>query len=191
LSYDARFSQRRVLSQAKSLAWGKYPTVIPAMAGNYYPMHNKGHSRATASAIPQVRHRANSPLRILMVEDDLSILEFSTSVLKSSGFQVDTAVDGEAGWDALHTSSYDLLITDNNMPKLSGVELIQKLRSAHMTLPVVMASGAIPTEASNRNSSLELAATLAKPFTMDELLGTVKKALHATEGPPATPAIFR
>jgi len=161
------------------------------MAGNYYPMHKKGHSRATASAIPQVHHRAKSPLRILMVEDDVSILQFSTSVLMSSGFQVDTAVDGEAGWDALHTSSYDLLITDNNMPKLSGVELVQKLRSAHMTLPVVMASGAIPTEALNRNPSLELAATLAKPFTMDELLGTVKKALHATEGPPAAPAIFR
>jgi CheY-like chemotaxis protein len=191
LSYDARFSQRRVLSQAKIITWGKYPTVIPAMAGNYYPMHKKGHSRATASAIPQVHHRAKSPLRILMVEDDVSILQFSTSVLMSSGFQVDTAVDGEAGWDALHTSSYDLLITDNNMPKLSGVELVQKLRSAHMTLPVVMASGAIPTEALNRNPSLELAATLAKPFTMDELLGTVKKALHATEGPPAAPAIFR
>jgi hypothetical protein len=58
-----------------------------------------------------------------------------------------------------------------------------------MTLPVVMASGAIPTEALKR--SRELAATLGKPFTMDELLGTVKKALHATEGPPATPAIFR
>jgi len=60
-----------------------------------------------------------------VVEDDLSILQLSTSVIKSSGFQVDTAVDGAAGWDALHTSSYDLLITDNNMPKLSGVELVQ------------------------------------------------------------------
>jgi DNA-binding response OmpR family regulator len=74
---------------------------------------------------PKARSQTDPPLCILVVEDDLSILQLSTSVLKSSGFQVDTAVDGAAGWDALHTSSYDLLITDNNMPKLSGVELVQ------------------------------------------------------------------
>jgi DNA-binding response OmpR family regulator len=160
-------------------------------AYNYDPMGSKGYSHATARANPQVLRRASPPLRILVVEDDISVRHLSTSVLKSSGFQVDTAEDGAAGWDALHTNSYDLLITDNSMPKLSGVELIQKLRSEHMTLPVVMASGAIPTEALNRNPSLNLAAMLVKPFTKDELLGTVKKALHATEGPPATPAIFR
>jgi DNA-binding response OmpR family regulator len=158
---------------------------------NSHSMQNNGHSRATAPAIPQVRHRTSPPLRILLVEDDIFIRRLSTSALKSSGFEVDTAEDGAAGWDALHTNSYDLLITDNSMPKLSGVELIQKLRSEHMTLPVVMASGALPTEALSRNPSLQLAATLAKPFTTEELLGTVKKALHATEGPPAMPAIFR
>jgi DNA-binding response OmpR family regulator len=158
---------------------------------NGYAMDNKGYSHATAPAIPQVRHRASPPLRILVVEDDISVRHLSTSMLKSSGFQVDAAEDGAAGWDALHTNSYDLLITDNSMPKLSGVELVEKLRSEHMTLPVVMASGAIPTEALNRNPSLDLAAMLVKPFTKDELLGTVKKALHATDGPPATPAIFR
>ena len=156
-----------------------------------HPMDRKGYSHATARATPKVRRRASPPLRILVVEDDISIRYLSSSVLKSSGFQVDTAEDGAAGWEALHTKSYDLLITDNSMPKLSGVELIQMLRSADMTLPVVMASGAIPTEALNRNPSLQLAATLVKPFTKDQLLGTVKKALHATEVPPATPAIFR
>jgi len=152
-------------------------------------MNNEGCSHA-AAPIPQVRHRASSPPRILVVEDDISVRHVSTSVLKSSGFQVDAAEDGAAGWDALHTNSYDLLITDNIMPKLSGVELIQKLRSEHMTLPVVMASGEIPAEALNRNPSLELAAILVKPFTKDELLGTVKKALHTAEVPPATPAVF-
>jgi DNA-binding response OmpR family regulator len=155
------------------------------------PMDHSGYSHATAGATPEVLRRTSPPLRILVVEDDISVRQLSTSVLKSSGFQVDTAEDGAAGWDALHTNSYDLLITDNSMPKLSGVELIQMLRSEHMTLPVVMASGAIPTEALNGNPSLDLAAMLVKPFTKDELLGTVKKALHATEVTPATPAIFR
>ena len=56
-----------------------------------------------------------------------------------SRYQVDTARDGAAGWEALHAKSYDLLIVDNNMSKLSGVELVKKL-----TLPVLLASAAIP-----------------------------------------------
>jgi DNA-binding response OmpR family regulator len=55
------------------------------------------------------------------------------------------------------------------------------MRSARMTMPVVLASGAIPSEAVNRNSSLQIAATLLKPFTGDELLGTVKKVLRETD----------
>ena len=154
-------------------------------------MDNKGYSNATAPAAPEVHRRANAPLRILVVEDDISIRHLSSSVLKSSGFQVDTAEDGAAGWEALHTHSYDLLITDNSMPKLCGVELVEMLRSEHMTLPVVMASGAIPTEALSHNPSLDLAAILVKPFTMGELVGTVKKALHAKDEAPAAPPIFR
>jgi DNA-binding NtrC family response regulator len=80
----------------------------------------------------------------------------------------------------LHATSYDLLITNHNMPKLSGVDLVKKLRSAHMKLPVVLASVALPTEELNQNPRLRFAATLLKPFTIDELLETVKKVLSAT-----------
>jgi DNA-binding response OmpR family regulator len=129
--------------------------------------------------------QANPSNRILVVDDDISIREFSVAVLTASGYQVETAEDGVAGWEALHANCYDLLITDHNMPKVSGVDLVKKLRSARMTLPVVLASGAIPAEALNRNPTLQLAATLLKPFTMDELLGTVKKVLRAAERAPS------
>src|SRR5687768_12872274 len=111
-------------------------------------------------------------------------------MLAASGYQVDTAEDGVAGWEALHGSSYDLLITDYNMPKVSGVELVKKLRSARMALPVVLVSGAIPTEELSRNPSLKLAAMLLKPFSAEELLGTVKKVLGAAEGAPSHAVYF-
>jgi two-component system chemotaxis response regulator CheY len=134
---------------------------------------------------PATRLRQSKPSnRILVVDDDTSIREFSAVMLTSSGYQVDTAEDGNVGWEALHARSYDLLITDNDMPKVSGVELVKKLRFARIALPVVLASGNIPTEALNWNSSLQLAATLAKPFTLGELLGTVKKVLRAAAGAP-------
>jgi len=116
-----------------------------------------------------------------VVDDDLAVRELSAQVLIPSGYRVDTAEDGAAGWESLHAHNYDLLITDHNMPKISGVELIRKLRSAQMTLPVVLVSGDIPTEELDRNPSLQLAATLPKPFSPDELLRTVKQVLRATE----------
>jgi DNA-binding response OmpR family regulator len=145
-----------------------------------------------AGAPPSARTQgqANPSNRILVVDDDISIRELSAEVLTASGYQVETAEDGVAGWEALHASSYDLLITDHRMPKVTGVELVKKLRFARMTLPVVLASGAIPTDALDRNPSLQLAATLLKPFTMDELLGTVKKVLRAAEIAPSHAVYF-
>ena len=114
---------------------------------------------------------------ILVVEDDQATRQLSIRLLVGSGYQVDAAEDGEAGWEALHAKKYDLLITDNSMPKLSGVELVKKVRSARMTLPVILATGALPTEELDRNPWLQLAATVQKPFGSDELLNTVKKVL--------------
>ena len=122
--------------------------------------------------------RATLPARrILVVDDDFFIRQLSAKALVRSGYKVDASEDGEAAWEALHANSYDLLITDNNMPKLSGVELIRKMRSASMALPVILVSGTIPAEELN----LQLAATLPKPFSGDELLETVSNVLRAAE----------
>jgi len=63
------------------------------------------------------------------------------------------------------------------MPNVSGVELIEKVRAAGMTLPVIMATGEAPEEDFTRNPFLQPAATLLKPYTPVEFLGTVKNVL--------------
>jgi two-component system, cell cycle sensor histidine kinase and response regulator CckA len=68
--------------------------------------------------------------RILVVEDDISIRRLRTEMLIRSGYQVDAAADGAAGWKALQGKSYDLVITDNFMPKVTGVEMVKKLHAA-------------------------------------------------------------
>jgi len=115
--------------------------------------------------------------RILVVDDESAIRLMIGSTLVRSGYHVDTAEDGEMGWEALRLKSYDLLITDNNMPKVSGLELVKKLRFADLALPVILVSGAMPTQELHRHPWLQVAATLLKPFTGDELLEIVKKVL--------------
>ena len=119
-----------------------------------------------------------------MVDDNSDILSLNAMVLKQSGYQVDTAEDGAAAWEALQVKPFNLLITDNHMPKLTGVELVKKLRSANMTLPVIMATGKLPMEALGRSPSIELAALLPKPFSFEELLETVRKVLCITDCVP-------
>ena len=121
----------------------------------------------------------NLPFRILVVDDEISIRELGSAVLTQSGYYVDAVEDGAVGWEALQSSSYDLLITDNNMPRVSGVELVKMRRSTRMILPVLMISAALPPETLNGDSSLQFSAALLKPFTRNKLLGTVEKVLRA------------
>ena len=130
-----------------------------------------------------VQSPTNSSHRILVVDDDPYICHLSAEVLIRHGYEVDAAADGAAAWQALNADRYDLLITDNNMPRLTGVELVEKLRSARMALPVIMATGKLPAEALAQTPSLQLAAVLPKPFAVDELLDTVEKVLRATDNP--------
>lgn len=115
--------------------------------------------------------------RILVAEDDAAIRRINTEILTGSGYQVDAAADGAAAWDALQVNQYDLLVTDNDMPKLTGVQLMQKLQAARMPLPVIMATGKPPDEDDTRLP--QPAVTLLKPYTFDELVGAVKAVLRA------------
>jgi DNA-binding response OmpR family regulator len=125
------------------------------------------------------RWEVTAAQRILVVEDDVSVRKAIVKVLISSGYEVDFAEDGAAGWEALQAQHYDLLITDNGMPRLSGLELVKKMRTAHMTLPAILASGSVRKEELTRYPWLQIAAALQKPFAVDKLLNTVKTVLLA------------
>ena len=127
--------------------------------------------------------RANPTHRILVVEDDADLRRLNAEVLMNSGYMVDAAEDGADAWVALNAASYDLMITDHTMPKVTGVELLKKLHATRMALPVILASGALPEDEFTRHPWLQPAATLMKPYTVVELLGTVEKVLRATDSP--------
>ena len=129
-------------------------------------------------------HQPLARPRILVVEDDIDIRHLNAEVLMDSGYHVDVAEDGEVAWDALQLNHYDLLITDNAMPKVTGIELLQKLHAARMLLPVIMATGVVPEEVYTQSIWFHPAATLLKPYTLADFLRTVKDVLHGTAVPP-------
>jgi DNA-binding response OmpR family regulator len=129
------------------------------------------------------RSRPRPCHRILLADDEPSLLQFMTVVLARSGYHVDAVKDGAIAWAALQARPYDLLITDHQMPKVTGVELVKTLRSARMTLPVVMVTGTLPAHELAQNPSLQLAAMLEKPFAVADFLATVENVLRANESP--------
>jgi DNA-binding response OmpR family regulator len=127
----------------------------------------------------------NNRQRLLVVEDDPNIRRLNTEILIYSGYQVDAAENGLAAWYALQLNHYDLMITDNNMPKLTGVQLLQKMHASGVEMPVIMATGALPSlEFSN---DLLQTTLILKPYSYDELLKTVKNVLSVNRHGTATP----
>ena len=134
-------------------------------------------SQAGEPARTAPQSQPNPPKRILVVDDEPLLRQFYTEVLTHAGYEVDTAEDGAVAWDALQVNGYDLLITYNRMPKVTGVDLLKKVHAARMTLPVIMATGTYPGEEFSRFPWLQPDATLLKPCSMAEFLGAVKEVL--------------
>ncbi len=117
------------------------------------------------------------PHRILVADDEKFVRDISTQALIDSGYHVDAAEDGAAAWESLQIRSYDLLVTDNRMPKVTGMELLQKLKDFGMPIAVIMATGTSPETEFLRRPWLQPTVVLLKPFTPEELVKTVETVL--------------
>jgi DNA-binding response OmpR family regulator len=129
-----------------------------------------------------VPDQTNSPHRILLVDDDRDMRQLSADVLTGCGYEVEGAKDGAAGWDALQAKTYDLVITDNVMPKMTGLEMLEKLFHAQIPILTIMATGSLPMNEFGRKPWLRPDAVLQKPFTNDDLVATVKNVLRTDDG---------
>jgi DNA-binding response OmpR family regulator len=130
-----------------------------------------------------LRCQASPPHRILVVDDDTAIRQLNAEMLLRSGYTVKMAEDGAAAWNALGEDQFDLMITDHKMPKVTGVELLNKLHRAKMPLPVIMVTAEFPHQEFAMHPWLRPPATLLKPYTVAEMLRTVKDVLCRAAAP--------
>jgi CheY-like chemotaxis protein len=121
--------------------------------------------------------------RILIADDDECIRELVTVALTRDGYDVSATADGEQAWTEMHHEHYDLLLTDNEMPRLQGVQLIERMRHEGLSLPVIVTSGTFSLHGNQTAPELDIAAVLPKPFELSELLKLVQDALHPAVEP--------
>ena len=119
--------------------------------------------------------------RIILCDDEIHILRAMEFKLKKAGYEVEITNDGEEAWDAIQKRKPDLLITDCQMPRLTGLELIGRLRDNPRTadIPVFMLT-AKGYELSHELlfGQLRVLRVVAKPFSPRELLQDVDAVLQ-------------
>ena len=121
-------------------------------------------------------------MRVLIVEDDLTIANFLVKGFKEGGFAVDHAADGETGAELAATVPYDAAVVDLMLPKLDGLSLIQRLRDRRIRTPVIILSARHTVD--DRVKGLESGGDdyLTKPFAFSELLARVQALIRRSTG---------
>src|ERR1700681_280563 len=116
--------------------------------------------------------------RILIVDDEDNDRDLNSRLLIRAGYEVVGAVDGDAAWEAIQTQDFDLMITDNSMPKVTGIELVNKLQAAGNKLGIIFLTGEFPYDQFKRYPWLKNMVILTKPLTNSEILSVVGKKLN-------------
>jgi CheY-like chemotaxis protein len=155
-----------------------HKTVMTAVGGLASDRAHGGSCVEESSGPPD----ASRAQKILVVDDDEDIRLLISSVLTAAGFEVKVVSDGEQAWEGLLHERYDLLVTDLEMPRLPGMRLIEQIREAGMSLPVIIASGSFSLERVFSCPQLQIAAVIPKPFDILELLDTVRQVLRRACG---------
>ena len=80
--------------------------------------------------------------RVLVIDDSITVREVECRLLRNQGYEVETAVDGMDGWNAVRLGKYDLIVTDVDMPRMDGIELVKAIRSDEKLkdIPIIIVS---------------------------------------------------
>ncbi|CAM2899865.1 PAS domain-containing hybrid sensor histidine kinase/response regulator [Rariglobus hedericola] len=139
------------------------------------------------SPVAAVSSSVGNGLNILLVDDNIFVAETINRLLTREGHNVTYAQNGEEAWELCSDGkdgAFDLIMTDQNMPVMTGVELVRTLRKAGSTVRVVVVSGHLSAELTKELNSLGVNGLLAKPFTQKELMAMVAASVSASREQP-------
>ncbi|HEX5059286.1 MAG TPA: HD domain-containing phosphohydrolase [Kofleriaceae bacterium] len=121
---------------------------------------------------------ASEAARILVVDDERVIREILAEFLTLEGFSVHTVEDGEKALTELRLHPYDLLITDLKMPRLSGLQLLERIESERLGVLTVLMTGFGTVETAIEAMKKGAYDYLLKPFKVEEVIHVVERALY-------------
>jgi len=147
---------------------------FPAVAKNIGGNSSRTKDDNPGSPVQATSLRGN----ILLADDEESIRELISEFLTEKGYTVTTCVDGEQALEKFSemVTSWDLLITDQTMPKMTGMQLSEKILRIQPELPIILCTGHSRTVEQETSKHLSLHAIIEKPISLYKLLAEVEKA---------------
>jgi DNA-binding NtrC family response regulator len=115
---------------------------------------------------------------ILFVDDDADLREIVTDQLSASGYEVDVAEDGEMAIDKLQQQKYEVVLLDITMPQKTGIDVLRFAKDHSLNCKVIMLTGMVGLSVAIESMRLGAADYITKPYNMDYLLSSIKRALE-------------
>jgi two-component system NtrC family response regulator len=125
------------------------------------------------------------PGRILVIDDDRSARMLLERLLTRAGHAVTVVDTAEQGLVKLGEATFDLLITDKNLPGADGLEVLKKARTSQPNLRAILITGFPTPETRDQAAELGVFAYLSKPFGVHDILEQCEGAIRAAKGAPA------
>jgi len=118
--------------------------------------------------------------KVLVVDDSNSIRDMVSFTLKSAGYETVEAKDGQEGLSKAKSASFDLVISDVNMPIMDGITLCQELRKLpnFKFIPILMLTTESSGDMKMRGKAAGATGWLVKPFNPEKLLATIKRVVR-------------
>ena len=116
--------------------------------------------------------------KLLWIDDEIDLLKGHIMFLEKKGYGVDTVTNGFDALEQCDKEDYDLVLLDENMPGLSGLETLQRIKEAHPALPVVMVTKSEEENIMNQAIGSKIADYLIKPVNPTQILLSLKKNIH-------------
>ena len=117
--------------------------------------------------------------RILWADDEIDLLKPHILFLENKGYEVETVTNGRDALDALSNHIFNLIILDENMPGISGLEALQRIKIMQPNVPVIMITKSEEEDIMNQAIGSEIADYLIKPVNPMQILLSIKKNLHS------------
>ena len=118
--------------------------------------------------------------KVLIVDDEIHIVHVVTIKLRNNGYDVISASDGAEAYELACSEMPDIVVTDYQMPVMTGIELIDKLRQTEKTadIPVIMLTARSFSVEDEQKKQLKISRCLSKPFSPKELLRDIEDVLY-------------
>lgn len=115
--------------------------------------------------------------RVLYVDDEEPLRVLVKSELGQHGYEVETAEDGDVALTMLEQKSYDLVLLDIRMPRMDGIEVLNRMKARSIRPRIIMLTGVDDLSIAVRSVKLGATDFLTKPYDLEQLLSSIKRVL--------------